>query len=184
MFITPVNVHGLKSMLDGYGFAIQAHQIEDSIFDDNFSFHDWVAMHHGYYESTKGWANIIEENTNSDEEGLELFFNYYESYKARKRKILLEKSVPKENFRQPWKMQVMVSKESDFVDHLCLIWPHNIQIVSYREGDAVFLRYLDKLGNLLEREEYCSNIALAQEKLESQCKKRISATPSAILGHI
>lgn len=84
MYVYPTTLEHLGSFLGGY---LQGVNREDpSIFYNFFqhyqpSFADWVAEKEGGRNAPcSSWVDIIMENANSDEEGLERFFGYLDEY--------------------------------------------------------------------------------------------------------
>lgn len=162
MFYDPVNVFVLFNMLSGYSYAVQAHNIEDHLSDKDMSFHDWVAMIEGFSESTSGWAKMIDTNSKTDAEGVDKFYRYYESYQNREERILKKLSISQRDIKKPWKSLCGFSLEP-IASILC---PSKIEVVSFYEGPAVFIKYLDINSNLIESYEYKSTLNLALDQLE------------------
>ncbi len=85
MWFSKPSLYSLDSFLGGYGTALDYMQVVDPEFDDfSKNFHDWVAYRLQYYESTMGWAGMIENSMESMSEKFELFFQLEEEFHARK----------------------------------------------------------------------------------------------------
>jgi len=84
MFIGSNSIFDLATFLQGYDFALSVHGItKESLFDEDISFHDWIALRTHYYESTSGWANMLTE-TYGENRALEQFWGHYDEYLNRK----------------------------------------------------------------------------------------------------
>lgn len=151
MYLGENSVSLLRAFLGGY--MVAAYECEESFVEEcpPFSdFHNWVAMKLDYYESTSGWANMLLKAENGDEaKALERFFVYLDDFKKREAKVILwAVPEPKKN----WRYQIIDDVRID------LPYPALIQIVKYEEGNGVFVRYFDKDGELIDREEYCQTL--------------------------
>lgn len=75
---SPTHLH---SFLSGFSFAtnFQSSEIEQPNFND---FHDWIAKRLNYYESTSGWAHMIEDQREDKEEALWLFFELLDEFRG------------------------------------------------------------------------------------------------------
>lgn len=151
MYLGENSVSLLRAFLGGYMAA--AFECEASFVEENppfREFHNWVAMKFGYFESTSGWANMLLAVENGDEaKALERFFVYLDDFKKREAKVILwAVSEPGKS----WRYQIIDDVRVD------IPYPALIQIVKYEEGDAVFVRYLDKDGELIDREEYSQTL--------------------------
>lgn len=86
MYIGPHSPTHLNSFLCGFSIATN-----DEVFKteySNFGFHDWVAKKLGYYESTSGWAYMIEDQREDKEEALWLFFELLDEYRGIKHELI------------------------------------------------------------------------------------------------
>ena len=71
----------LNSFLSGYFFANRDETIKEE--KTNFhGFHDWVANKLDYYESTSGWAYMIEDQREDKIEALYLFYELLDEYRG------------------------------------------------------------------------------------------------------
>jgi len=71
----------LNSFLSGYYFAKKHEAIKKE--EPNFhGFHDWVANKFDYYESTSGWAYMIEDQREDKKEALYLFYELLDEYRG------------------------------------------------------------------------------------------------------
>lgn len=80
----------LSSFLSGYQQAKVAPDNEYKEESEFHGFHDWVARRFGYYESTSGWAYMIEDQREDKEEALWLFFQLLDEYRKLAPEILFE----------------------------------------------------------------------------------------------
>ena len=80
-YSSPTHLH---SFLLGYSNAEGFKEIkrEQPIFH---GFHDWVAGKFGYYESTSGWAHMIEDQREDRREALYLFYELLDEYRGIRR---------------------------------------------------------------------------------------------------
>lgn len=156
MYIGALSVTRLSAFLDGYRSAVCEFK---GSFDDRspLSFHDWAAMKLGHYESTSGWCNMLLETEKGDEEkAFAHFFKLLDEYKSRTAKVIRE-AVPEAG--RPWRYRIVDTENDERIE---IELPALVQIVTYDDTrNGVFIRYLDKNGELIEREEYCSEMFLA-----------------------
>jgi hypothetical protein len=68
--------------INGYRAATDIHTVEQDLKPDFWLFHDFVAEHFGYSESTSGWRNMIFEQTSDEEKGLDLFFELFDKFRG------------------------------------------------------------------------------------------------------
>lgn len=136
----------LSKYITGYDTALFVHNIaeEHAFVEITPRFHEWVAMKEGYYNTTMGWNSIITEVTQSDEEGLDLFFKYYDEYVLRKASILFEYVVSEKD----------VSTLNHFSRHTYDERKHyidgRVQIISYDTTKrGVFKRWISQKGEHL-----------------------------------
>ena len=83
MYIEEKKLSLLKAFMNGYFYAMDANAIIVHESDPTFElFHDWVAQHFGWRESTAGWKNIILTQCGKDEEkAVDLFLELYDAFK-------------------------------------------------------------------------------------------------------
>ena len=83
LYIGDRNITTLYNFLNGAFFALKIHEVESRESEPDFrKFHDWVADHYNWFESTAGWKNIILKECDGDEEkALDVFFNLYDEFK-------------------------------------------------------------------------------------------------------
>lgn len=82
---SPTHLH---SFLSGYYFADYLIEEDKNGFRKFSDFHDWVAAKLGYYESTSGWAYMIEDQREDKEEALWLFFKLLDEFRGLTPKVL------------------------------------------------------------------------------------------------
>lgn len=86
MYIGEKTISSLKSFIDGYFYATWTNDIE---IDDKVQFgdfHDWVAQHYKWKESTAGWKTIILKECDGDEiRAVDQFFDLFDEFKVRKK---------------------------------------------------------------------------------------------------
>jgi len=83
---SPTHLH---SFISGYYYNdIHSDPHEQKEYPDFGNFHDWVANKLGYFESTSGWAYMIEDQRKDKEEALWLFFQLLDVFRGFKPKIL------------------------------------------------------------------------------------------------
>ncbi len=76
---SPTHLH---SFISGYYFTNHPDESDSTISPPFHSFHDWVAAKLGYYESTSGWAYMIEDQREDKEEALWLFFQLLDEFRG------------------------------------------------------------------------------------------------------
>ena len=148
MFIGSDSIFDLHTFLNGYELALNVYGIDDSLFDNDLSFHDWIALRTRFYESTSGWANMLSEFYGS-EKSLEYFWLHYDEYVNRQYEII-EFAFPKSG--QKWKCQV---DPGTFKESYCYIRPYEVQLIKFTDDPGFFVRFLDSQGNEIDRKEYC-----------------------------
>ena len=89
MYIGHASPTHLRSFLSGYFFAKKDEDLKGDI--PNFhGFHDWIANKFEYYESTSGWAYMIEDQREFKEEALDLFYELLDEYRGIKHEQIAE----------------------------------------------------------------------------------------------
>ena len=81
---SPTHLH---SFLSGYFFA-KTHEAIKEESPKFHRFHDWVANKFDYYESTSGWAYMIEDQREDKKEALYLFYELLDEYRGIKHQQL------------------------------------------------------------------------------------------------
>ncbi len=81
MYIGHSSPTHLNSFLSGYFFAKKDETIKEEK-PDFHGFHDWVAIKFDYYESTSGWAYMIEDQREDEKEALYLFYELLDEYRG------------------------------------------------------------------------------------------------------
>lgn len=77
-YASPTHLH---SFLLGYYFSTKGEMTQNEI--PSFGkFNDWVAKKFDYYESTSGWANMIENQREDKSEALYLFFELLDEFRG------------------------------------------------------------------------------------------------------
>jgi len=154
MYLGENSVSFLRAFLGGYMRA--AYEAQAPFAEENppFSaFHDWVAMKLGYYESTSGWAKMLLAAEGQNEaKALERFFVYLDEFKKRRMKVILQ-AIP--DTTKSWKYQIVDGEKINLPS------PVLVQIVKYTEDKGVFVRHLGVNGELIDREEYHSDLDVA-----------------------
>lgn len=75
---SPTHLH---SFLSGFSLAMEFKSDKKEKTDFN-EFHDWVAKKLAYFESTSGWAYMIEDQREDKEEALWLFFELLDEFRG------------------------------------------------------------------------------------------------------
>ncbi len=151
MFIGSNSIFDLATFLQGYDFALSVHGItKESLFDEDISFHDWIALRTHYYESTSGWANMLTE-TYGENRALEQFWGHYDEYLNRKYRVILC-AFPEQN--KPWRYQY---DDVNLGAKYCCLRPHQVQILKYTDDPGFFIHFLDYKGNQIDSKLYCLN---------------------------
>jgi hypothetical protein len=84
MYIGDWTISSLMAFMSGYFLATSMNNLDDNDVINFNEFHDWVARHFGWVESTAGWKNIILKECNGDEKkALAKFFELYDLFKKR-----------------------------------------------------------------------------------------------------
>lgn len=82
MYIWSNKISDLRTYIAWYGGCLLEKEIiekESDVFDE---LHDWVAEFYGYEKSAKWWPTIIQEQTKTEEEALQLFFELLDKFKS------------------------------------------------------------------------------------------------------
>lgn len=150
MFFGEKSIFALRNFFAGYDFATSIHSVEESeLFDNRLSFHDWIALRTQFYESTSGWANMLNDFYGSDELALDMFYVHYREYLNRVG--VVEKYVDI-HVRQKWKTR---SVDRQVVFHY--LTPHRVEVVKYTDDPGRFVRFLDSRHEQIEQERYVLN---------------------------
>lgn len=86
MYIGHLSPTHLNSFIHGYYMG--ASLPLKSEYPDFHGFHDWVAKKFDYYESTSGWAYMIEDQRKAQDEALWLFFELLDEYRGIKHETI------------------------------------------------------------------------------------------------
>lgn len=84
IFLWDNKISTLRTFIAWYWACLDEYNIverESLIFDE---LHEWVTNYYKYEKSAKGWPTIIKEQTKTEEEALQLFFELLEKFKAEK----------------------------------------------------------------------------------------------------
>jgi len=85
----------LQSFIHGFTFEKQLASTNE--LGELSRFNDWVAKKFNYYESTSGWANMIEDQREDKQEALHLFFELLDEYRKVQHKTISESTDIKED---------------------------------------------------------------------------------------
>jgi hypothetical protein len=164
LYLGKKSVSLLRAFLDGYRTAIDETANSGIEHKETLSFHDWVAMKAGFREDTSGWNNVLLETEGGDEEkAFAKFFVYLDEYKSRNAKVICE-AVPEKG--RSWRYSITNGEKIETP------LPSLVQIVTYDEGSkGVFVKYLGKNGELVDREEYCWAMFLAYLRTDNLIKR-------------
>jgi len=86
LWLGSMNLTALRNYANGFAGGID--KFVKYRFDELFPlpfwfFHEFVARHYGWYESTAGWCNIIlKEMQHAEEKGLLIFYELFDVFKA------------------------------------------------------------------------------------------------------
>jgi len=162
MFISEASVIRLYDFINGYNSALITHELdEEDLFDHSLSFHDWVALRTHFYESTSGWANMLNDYCKDEEKAFYMFFEMLEEYRNRSIKTIMKKA--ELNHNRVWRS---LTGGTDDPTPYCYVTPRFIEIVKYSEDPGVFIRYLDANNSEIDSQEYCPNLDTALFRLE------------------
>lgn len=81
MYVVRSSPTHLDAFLSGYFFAKKDEEIKENV-PTFHGFPGWVANKFGYYESTSGWANMIEDQREDKIEALYLFYELLDEYRG------------------------------------------------------------------------------------------------------
>ncbi len=92
VFLGEPSITRLQSFLNGYATALYDYEISneiDALLPLPFwFFHEYVARRYNFNGSISGWRNMILKQVNSEEEGLNLFFELFDEFKQLKAEAL------------------------------------------------------------------------------------------------
>ena len=155
LYLGRSSITRLDAFLSGYVAALRDLGVKVGTHPFH-GFHDWVALRLGYYESTSGWCNMLLEAEKRDEEkALNRFFTYLDEFRHRQGKVILQ-AVPERT--KSWRSILDTASGDPTVS---IKPPTLIQIVKYTDDEGVFIRYVGKNGELIDREDYCRNLDVA-----------------------
>ena len=165
MYLGSNSVHDLEKFINGYGFALTVYDIQENfIVVDSMSFHDWIALRTHLYESTSGWANMLDSYYGSEEKALEMFFIHYDEFLSRSGTVI--KYLEPKEIRE-WKWESVNGEK-----HYSYLTPYRVEIVKYTDDPGRFIRFLDAKYEIIDREEYVLNdSALSFRLINIPCKK-------------
>jgi len=85
----------LQSFLHGFTFERQIESTNE--LGELSKFNDWVAKKFNYYESTIGWAHMIEDQRDDRTEALHFFFELWDEFRKIEHKIISQSNDIKED---------------------------------------------------------------------------------------
>ena len=103
MYIGHASPTHLRSFLSGY-YLEKRHEIVKEEEPSFAKFNDWIADKFDYYESTSGWAYMIEDQRDDKQEALYLFYELLDEYRGiRHNQIARVKFRHEESTDQSWR---------------------------------------------------------------------------------
>ena len=92
----------LQSFLHGFTFERQIEATNE--LGELSNFNDWVAKKYNYYESTSGWAYMIEDQRGDKSEALHLFFELWDEFRGIEHEIIFESiDIKEEKIDRTWR---------------------------------------------------------------------------------
>lgn len=152
MYLSEKSITLLYGFLAGYNFDKWIETVKNT--NPPFGeFNNWVAMKLGFYESTSGWRRMLLKVENGDEEkAFDRFFVLLDEFKQRQAKVILS-AVP--DATKTWRYQIVDGEKINLPS------PVLVQIVKYTDDKGVFVRFIGENGELVDREEYHSDLDVA-----------------------
>jgi len=84
MYIWDNKITSLFLYIVWYNGCLFEKKIKEKEKPNFHDFHDWVAKYYWYSESTRGWANMILEQTKDEKKALDTFFILLDEFKNEK----------------------------------------------------------------------------------------------------
>jgi len=92
----------LQSFLHGFTFERQIESTNE--LGELSNFNDWVAKKFNYYESTSGWAHMIEDQRDDKTEALHLFFELWDEFLNIEHEIIAKSTdIKEEEIDRTWR---------------------------------------------------------------------------------
>jgi hypothetical protein len=149
LYLGTRSISALSAYLQGFGFAQRVHGI-DAPSQLPIDFHDWVAYRLHYYESTKGWARMILEQSPDESGALDKFFELLDEHRVRQARVVATiQSHPREYqsmqtnrgftvtaFGKQDPNKSLSSEQGEWVEKLM---PENLTLIAYTDDPGVFL---------------------------------------------
>ncbi len=150
MYISPSrSITALYNYLHGYMDGTNRTQIVRNTEPSWAEFNNWVAMKLNFFESTKGWRQMLLERENGDEErAFKRFFVLLKQFRNRKETCLFRSELPKGVGRKT----------------------RRLEIVKYTDDGGVFVRSINSKNKIID-EMYWQTLEGAFWILENQLGK-------------
>lgn len=127
MYIGDPKISTMSAFLNGYELTSMIHNIEGlNVFPPFWYFNEWAMRTYGWSQSTAGWANIIlEENDRDEEKALLVFFDLIDEFKTLK-PVSIQRLKPGAKHMDFYSTQsshanMLYSKPYDKIDEVLLV---------------------------------------------------------------
>jgi len=141
LFLGSKSLTLLRAFLDGFRYG------SPSISDTPYGFidfHEWVALRLGYYESTTGYVNMIQESeAGDDENALDRFFQLWHEFRERKSRVVYQADRGAKSY--------IISQRRLDTGEIEEMDSNLIQVVKYTDDNAGFLKYVTGEGIICEK---------------------------------
>ncbi len=118
LFLGEPSITNLQAFLLGYATALYDYKIPNKIDVllplPFWFFHEYVARYYNFNESTSGWKNMILNQVNDEEEGLNLFFQLFDEFKQLKVEALHSSLINEEGLDFHYSNIYSPKRESSF----------------------------------------------------------------------
>lgn len=149
MYLGRASVECLSAFLGGYFLCASEYELNGlRLFDENLSFHDWVALRTHQLSSAKGWVNMLNECYKSEDLALENFFIHYYEYIDRVPNI--QRQGHCSGSKRIWREYK--NKEGNIINTIEV--PEIVKVVKYTDDPGSFVQFLNGNEECIEREEY------------------------------
>jgi hypothetical protein len=119
MYLGTRSISALSAYLHGFGFAEVVHGI-DAPSQLPMDFHEWVAYRLHYYDSIRGWVNMILEQSPNESAALDKFYELLDEHRVRKARVVATIQETGSNWIVKWS-------------------PENLALIAYTDDPGVFL---------------------------------------------
>jgi len=139
LYLGERSLTALWHFLHGFAFAEHIHRAETVIELSN-DFHEWVAYRLHYYESTKGWRQMILEQTLDESAAFDRFYELLDDHRARQPRVV----GTIEGHPREYSTRRQGENSSEAIQKLM---PEKLILVAYTDDPGLFLSTFEGSDN-------------------------------------